>query len=107
MKDHLEIEPALADFRFWQLREVFTVEDDRAGCRRNQLHDGPGKGGFPAAGLAHKSEDFTLFERQTNAVHSADGVPDRGEDRPAALAEVGVEVFDFQVGHAGTMQKLP
>ncbi len=97
LEDHLEIEPAVADFAAAELGQILAIQDNRAGRRADELHDGPGKGGFSAAGFADEAEDFALFNRQAHPVHGADDVPGGRKHRAALLAEMGVEVFDFQI----------
>ena len=99
LENHLEIQPPLPDFRCRKSGQVFPIQNDGAGARRDELHDRAGKSRFPTAGLAHQTEDFTLFQTKRHAVHRADYVFTRGKNCPGALSEMGVEVFDFQVGH--------
>ena len=99
LENHLEIQSPLTDFRCRESRQVFPIQNDGAGARWDELHDRAGKSRFPTTGLAHQTEDFALFQTERHAVHRADYVFTRGKKRPGALGEMGVKVFDFQVGH--------
>ena len=74
LENHLEIQPPPAHFGCGEGGEVFPIENDGAGSRGDQLHDGAGKGGFPAARFADEAEDFTFFKIERDPIHGADHV---------------------------------
>ena len=82
-----------------QLRQILTIQDDRAGGRAQELHHRAGERGLATAGFAHQSEDLTLLNGEAHAIHGAHRFDDRREDGAGALAEMGLEIADFEVCH--------
>ena len=78
--------------------DVFSVEDDLAGCRFFEPQDGPADGCLAAAGFAHKPHGLVLLEIKAHPVHRGDGLlpfPEGGEE-PLPVGEMFFEVYDFE-----------
>ena len=92
LKDDLDAAAVLAHLRCVQLREVFALKHDAAGCRVGQARQHHAHRGFAGAGFAHHAQRAAFVQREIGPFHGAEHA---AFEKASFKRIVFAQAFDF------------
>ena len=97
LKDHLHVEPRLAQLRLVQRHDVLAIEVDLARQGIDQPQDRTPGGGLAATRFTHKAQGLALVDREGEILHRMH-IGDRAPEEPALDRKPRGQVLDRQQG---------